>query len=281
MQDQVDALVSRGVKACLLGSAQNDVRVRERAFSGDYQIVYLTPELAVSEAGLSQISHLHKTCGVSVLAIDEAHCISEWGHDYRPDYRKIGSLRSVLPGVPVVAVTATATPRVQREILESLQMMNSSLHVFRSSFERTNLRFEVRRNDKGILEEIVKRSKELGSTIVYVLTTRQADSLTLELVEKFGVKATTYHAKLERQVKIDNHESFLKDESRIMVATLAYGMGIDKKNVRFVVHMGSPASLEAYYQQVRFLRKSTPKAQLRWVSCELLSTYITLIFCDD
>ena len=250
MQDQVSSLVSRGVKACLLGSAQIDPQVRERAFSGDYQLIYLTPELAVSESGRSQIAKLHETRGVSVLAIDEAHCISEWGHDYRPDYRKIGSLRSVLPGVPVVAVTATATPRVQREILESLNMMNSSLHIFRSSFERKNLRFEVVRHSPETLPEIARMARDVGPTIVYVLTTKQADTLAQELVEKCKIPAVAYHAKLEREVKQRNHEAFLSDSAAVMVATLAYGMGIDKKNVRLVVHLGAPASLEAYYQQV-------------------------------
>jgi ATP-dependent DNA helicase RecQ len=268
MEDQVAALVVKGVRACLLGSAQSDRRVREDAWAGKYQLVYLTPELAVSEGGLASIKRLHEQHGgVSVFAVDEAHCISEWGRDFRPDFQRLGRVRLALgPGVPVVAVTATATPRVRAEILQKLGMTGAvpgavpgGPAVFVDSFERPNLRFEaVLRaggGAAGLAAEVAAAiAKRATPAIVYVLTTRAADELAeaLSSSKKHRIAAAAYHAKLEPATKTAVHEAFLRDDPdgpRVIVATLAYGMGIDKPNVRTVVHAGAPASLEAYYQQ--------------------------------
>ena len=154
----------------------------------------------------------------------------------------------MLPGVPFVAVTATATPRVQREVLDRLKMAHERLHVFKTSFERPNLRFEVVRSGKGTLAEVAALARREGPTVVYVLTTRQADEVAEKLCAA-GLVAAAYHAKLAPDARLASHSGFLGDAIRVLVATLAYGMGIDKPNVRAVVHMGAPASLEAYYQQ--------------------------------
>ena len=261
MEDQVAALVKRGVRACMLGSAQADWRVREDAWAGKYQIVYLTPELAVSPQGMLRIARLQADVGVALLAVDEAHCISEWGRDFRPDFQRLGELRAVLPGVPVVAATATATPRVRSEILERMRMTPENTDVFIESFERPNLRFEaVARKAGGAKAIAAWVAAAIGANtpaIVYVLTTRSADELAeaLSSFKASGQKrltAAAYHAKLDAEQRTRVHEAFLRDDPdgpSIIVATLAYGMGIDKPNVRTVVHAGAPASLEAYYQQ--------------------------------
>jgi len=257
MEDQVGALRRRGVAACLLGSAQNDPRVREDAWSGKYQLVYLTPELAASPQGLERIAKLHRTVGVSLLGVDEAHCISEWGRDFRPDFQRLAIVRQALPGVPVIAVTATATPRVRTEVKRRLALVDP-LEVL-TTFERPNLRFEVRRRSAGgvavTAAEVAAIVREAGATVVYVLTTRLADelseALTAALRKGTSYGAAAYHAKLDPERRTQVHAAFLDDDpsARAVVATLAYGMGIDKPNVRAVVHVGAPASLEAYYQQ--------------------------------
>ena len=248
MQDQVGALVRRGIKACLLGSAQASSDVRVDAMAGKYELTYMTPELALKS--IDALSTLHRTTGIGMVAIDEAHCISEWGHDYRPDFLRLGELRKALPGVPFVAVTATATPRVQREILNKLVMFNERLHIFRTSFERPNLRFEVARHSRNTLPEVAELCRRMGPTVVYVLTTRQADEVADALNAMNGLSAAAYHAKLAPDVKLAAHTAFLDDDKLdVIVATIAYGMGIDKPNVRAVVHLGAPGCLEAYYQQ--------------------------------
>jgi ATP-dependent DNA helicase RecQ len=259
MEDQVQALVKRGVRACLLGSAQRDPRVAADAWAGRYELVYVTPETAL--ANVPRLAALHAGVGVSLLAVDEAHCISEWGHDYRPDFLRLGELRAALPGVPFVAVTATATPRVIGEICERLGMREGRRRAWCSSFERPNLRFEaVRRPPAAGLPAALLALflRGGGSMIVYTLTTRQAD----EVAEQLGSALSSsgsggglagqvrpYHAKLDADERSETHRAFLRGRVRVVVATVAYGMGIDKPDVRTVVHLGSPASLETYYQQ--------------------------------
>jgi ATP-dependent DNA helicase RecQ len=229
--------------------------------------VYLTPELAASPAGLERIARLHRDVGVSMLGVDEAHCISEWGRDFRPDFCRLAAVRRALPGVPVVAATATATPRVRREIARLLELGPDAVTVS-TSFERPNLRFEARRrgNASSTAAEVAAICLDAGPTVVYVLTTRLADEFAEALTAALGrlakspksssnnnapLGAASYHAKLDPSRRTEVHEAFLSDApwARAVVATLAYGMGIDKPNVRAVVHVGAPASLEAYYQQ--------------------------------
>jgi ATP-dependent DNA helicase RecQ len=252
MEDQVGALVRRGVRACMLGSAQKDKQVARDAWDGKYQIVYLSPELAVSNRGIAGVQHLDAAVGgISLVAIDEAHCISEWGRDFRQEYLQLGKLRATLPNAPIIAVTATATPRVRREIVQKLYMHEPVAVV--SSFERPNLRFEVAERTadaKDAAIAVAGIARAAGPTIVYVITTRQADALAGALRDE-GVQALAYHAKMDTGDRSEVHRAFLADEpsAQVVVATLAYGMGIDKPNVRAVVHCGAPASLEAYYQQ--------------------------------
>ena len=250
MEDQVAALVSRGVRACLLGSAQPDPRVAEDAWAGKYDLVYLTPELATSERGLGRIRRLHATRAIATLGVDEAHCISEWGRDFRPDFQRLALVRDALPGVPVVAVTATATPRVRAEIVRRLRMdSGDGLEELVESFERPNLRFEARARLPQLPAEVAASVRGRTPALVYVLTTRAADELAEALRAQHGLSAAAYHAKLDAGRRTEVHEAFFRDELGVVVATLAYGMGIDKPNVRAVVHAGAPASLEAYYQQ--------------------------------
>lgn len=262
MEDQVKGLVRRGVRACLLGSAQADPKVRADAWAGRYQLVYLTPELAVRS--IDRLAALHQGRGVSLLAVDEAHCVSEWGHDFRPEFARLGELRDALPGVPVMALTATATPRVQKELMKLLKMRPGRTRTWRTSFERPNLLFSCERAPKpasAAVAEVAAVARRAGPTIVYVLTTRQADEVAASLeAELRGGKppsaistrpkfAAAYHAKLDAAERSAVHAAFLAGELRVVVATVAFGMGIDKPDVRAVVHLGAPASVEAYYQQ--------------------------------
>jgi ATP-dependent DNA helicase RecQ len=246
MEDQVAALVARGVRACLLGSAQTSLRVRDDAWAGRYQLVYVTPELALGCA--ARLAVLHSTVGLALLAVDEAHCVSEWGHDFRPEFARLGQLREHLPGVPFMALTATATPGVQDEVRRLLRMRPERTRVWRTSFERPNLHFSCERaTPREALAQagaaVAAAAAAGGATLVYVLTTRAAD----EAAAKLG--GVAYHAKLDAKERSRVLAAFLAGEVSVVVATVAFGMGIDKPNVRAVVHLGAPASLEAYYQQ--------------------------------
>jgi ATP-dependent DNA helicase RecQ len=250
MEDQVRALRDRGIRACMLGSAQADPRVAEDAWRGAYDIVYMTPELAV--ASCERLSSLHASRGVALLAVDEAHCVTEWGHDFRPEYARLKLLRESLPGVPVMALTATATPRVRKELCEKLGMRVGRTRVWRSSFERPNLRFSCERaRPKDAVLKAAAVAERAGSTIVYVLTTRQADDVAHELGRMLAPrrKVRSYHAKMTREERTSVLGSFTAGSLDVVVATVAFGMGIDKPDVRAVVNIGAPSSLEAYYQQ--------------------------------
>ena len=254
MQDQVGALLAKGIRACMLGSAQQSSTIKEDAWAGRYQIVYLTPELAM--ASCDKLAALSKSVGIALVAVDEAHCISEWGHDYRSEFLRLGELRAVLPGVPFMAVTATATPSVRDEIQKRLRMVPGRTQTWCTSFERPNLRFEVVLLEKnsGLPSDVASAVLAAGPTIIYTLTTRKADEVSLELgaafrALKLKLTVAAYHGKLDADQRLRTHEAFLRDDIRVVVATVAYGMGIDKPNVRLVMHMGSPSSLEAYFQQ--------------------------------
>lgn len=248
MQDQVRALVAAGVKAAYLNNSLTDNQkalMLRRAYEGWYKIIYVAPERLLMPGFLA----FARTQPVSMVVVDEAHCISQWGQDFRPSYLQIRQFVESLPFRPVVtAFTATATARVRQDIRESLALQTP--YELTASFDRPNLYFEVRRGLPSEKEEellsILK--EEPGSAIVYCSTTRQVDETALTLRAQ-GYAAAPYHAKLDAAVRKQNQEDFLYDRVTVMVATNAFGMGIDKPNVRVVVHYNMPKDLESYYQE--------------------------------
>ncbi|TGD81900.1 DNA helicase RecQ [Hymenobacter wooponensis] len=247
MKNQVDQLNAFGVNAQFLNSTLSKSemnKVKKDVISGEVKLLYVAPESLTKD---ETIEFLQKAT-ISFVAIDEAHCISEWGHDFRPEYRKI---RSIIDGlgvqVPVIALTATATPKVQQDIQKNLQMDDAS--VFKTSFNRTNLYYEVRpkHNTKKQLIQYVKQRKGMAG-IVYCLSRKKVEEIA-ELLRVNDVRALPYHAGLDPHVRMANQDAFLNEDCDVIVATIAFGMGIDKPDVRFVIHFDTPKSIEGYYQE--------------------------------
>ncbi len=256
MKDQVDAMQASGVPATFLNSslAAGESRPRLRGLhNGEYKLLYVAPERLLLPDFLDDL----KRWNVSLFAIDEAHCISEWGHDFRPEYRQISTLREVFPGVPFMALTATATERVRADIVKQLHLRESQIYV--ASFNRPNLTYRVRAKsgvDEQVLEFIRARPKESG--IVYCHSRKTSESVALKL-NGGGVPTRAYHAGLSSEVRAQNQELFLRDDIRVICATIAFGMGINKSNVRFVIHHDLPKNVEGYYQETgRAGRDSLP-----------------------
>ena len=219
--------------------------VRTDVLNEKTKLLYVAPE---SLAKTENINFLKQT-NLSFLAIDEAHCISEWGHDFRPDYRNIRSIfEKIKSKIPIIAVTATATLKVQDDILKNLGMKNSK--IFKASFNRTNLFYEVRQKDENINLEIVKyaKSNKGKSGIIYCLSRKKVEELT-EILNINDIKAVSYHAGLDSKTRMNNQDLFISENCDIVVATIAFGMGIDKPDVRFVIHYDIPKSIESYYQE--------------------------------
>ncbi|EYU20981.1 hypothetical protein MIMGU_mgv1a002122mg [Erythranthe guttata] len=236
MHDQCLKLGRHGVSACFLGSGQIDKSVEMKAMSGEYNIIYACPETILRL--ITPLQSLAESHGIALFAIDEVHCVSKWGHDFRPDYREnftAQKLKFLKFDIPLMALTATATTRVREDILKSLCMSKNTKIVI-TSFFRPNLRFSV----KGHLEN--------GPTIIYAPTRKETLSIT-KFLSNFGVKAAAYNAKLPKSHLRQVHKEFHEDELQVVVATIAFGMGIDKSNVRRIIHYGWPQSLEAYYQE--------------------------------
>jgi len=248
MKDQVDALVNNGVEAAFLNSAQTSreqTEVFQTVRSGKLKLLYVAPE-RLMQSGDQFIDFL-KSVNVSLFAIDEAHCISSWGHDFRPEYMQLVKLKRHFPNVPLIALTATADKLVRKDIVERLGLQGSALFI--SSFNRPNIFYKVepKRNSYArLLEYLEPRREESG--IIYVLSRNSADSLAADLRDE-GFDALAYHAGLDKEKRDKHQELFLKDETKIIVATIAFGMGIDKSNVRFVVHVDLPKNIESYYQE--------------------------------
>jgi ATP-dependent DNA helicase RecQ len=266
MKDQVDALRVNGIDAAFLNSTQSHHEQSEtmnRLRNRQLKLLYLAPERLLGHE--AQFLDFLKQIHVSLIAIDEAHCISQWGHDFRPEYLMLAKLKQELPAVPVIALTATADKLTQRDILHKLAL--NAPQTFLSSFNRANIEYlvESKMNSYQKLLGFLARHKE-DSGIIYTLSRQSTVDLAARLQEE-GYAAKPYHAGLERKVREKHQEEFLKDETRIIVATIAFGMGIDKSNVRYVVHMDLPKNLESYYQETgRAGRDGLPSQALLYYS---------------
>ena len=246
MKDQVDALQAAGVAATFLNSslAAGESRPRLRGLhNGDYRLLYVAPERLLLSGFLDDL----KRWNVNLFAIDEAHCISEWGHDFRPEYRQIASLRPQFPGVPMMALTATATERVRGDIEKQLHLREPRCYV--ASFNRPNLTYRVSAKT-GSYDQILKfiRARSRESGIIYCQARKTAESLASKLSAD-GIPAAPYHAGLDSATRSKNQDAFLRDGVRVVCATIAFGMGINKPNVRFVIHYDLPKNIEGYYQE--------------------------------
>ena len=246
MKDQVDGLRADGVPAGLLNStlaAQEANQVQDQARQGKIKILYVAPE----RLALPGFQRFLQSLDVSLIAIDEAHCISEWGHDFRPDYRNLKSLRRDFPGVPVIALTATATEPVREDIVNQLGL--DKPEIFISSFNRPNLTYTIQPKAEplGSLLHLLEKHQG-GSAIIYRFSRKATEETALELSER-GFSALPYHAGLERVLRRETQEKFIRDQVQIVVATIAFGMGIDKPDVRLVVHYDLPKTVEGYYQE--------------------------------
>ncbi len=245
MKDQVRVLRDHGIKAAAIHSGMKRdevIAVMESCIFGGCKFLYVSPERLESELFLKKLRHL-KIC---MLTIDESHCISQWGYDFRPSYLRIADIRRMLPGVPVLALTATATPKVAQDIQDKLGFAQSN--IIRMSFYRENLSYIVRNTDNKLMELAHILQKVPGSGIVYVRN-RMGTKETADFLNANGISATFYHAGLDPLVKDERQKSWTAGKERIMVATNAFGMGIDKPDVRTVIHMDMPNSIEAYYQE--------------------------------
>jgi len=246
MKDQVDQLTAAGVPATFLNSSLGAAEAMARfrgLYAGEYKLLYVAPERLVLDGFMERLNEWP----LKLLAVDEAHCISEWGHDFRPEYRQLDKLRAFLPDVPAMALTATATPRVRDDIVQHLKLRDPA--VFIASFNRPNLTYRVEPKDqpaKQLLAFLKERPGEAG--IVYCASRRQAES-SAESLDSHGITARPYHAGLDTEDRTRNQEAFLRDEVRVICATIAFGMGINKPNVRFVVHYDLPKNVEGYYQE--------------------------------
>ncbi len=246
MKDQVDAMRTTGIAATFLNSSLDYDEIRERTRDldrGTYKLLYVAPERLVNPNFIADL----RRWNLARIAVDEAHCISEWGHDFRPEYRRIAELRGAFPDLPVVALTATATSRVRDDIVSHLALREPRRYV--ASFNRPNLTYRIadkQRASDAIVSLLKARPDDAG--IVYVQSRAGADALA-ERLSAAGIPALPYHAGLDVRVRARNQEKFLRDNVRVMCATIAFGMGIDKSNVRFVIHYDLPKNIEGYYQE--------------------------------
>lgn len=246
MKDQVEHLRHRGIRAAAIYSGltrEEIVTILENCIFGDIKILYVSPERLSSELFQTKLRHIR----VSFITVDEAHCISQWGYDFRPSYLQIANIRKLLPGIPVLALTATATPAVVQDMLEKLGFP-SNPSIFKMSFERKNLAYVVRRaTDKR--EQLIHILNSLkGPAIVYARSRKRTKEMA-DLLSEAGISSTFYHAGLDTAVKDERQKAWQQDQVRVMVATNAFGMGIDKPDVRLVIHIDCPDSIEAYFQE--------------------------------
>ncbi|MFA6062147.1 MAG: DNA helicase RecQ [Gallionella sp.] len=251
MQDQVDALRQLGVNAAYLNSsltAENAREVQGQLLRGELDLLYVAPERLMNSNFLGLLEQVQSKTGLALFAIDEAHCVSQWGHDFRPEYRELTILRERFPTVPRIALTATADAPTRREIVERLSLEQARQFV--SSFDRPNIRYRITIKSSAInqLQDFIRKEHPQDAGIVYCLSRKRVDE-TAEKLRAQGWDALPYHAGLDAATRAANQSRFLREEGVIMVATVAFGMGIDKPNVRFVAHIDLPKSMEGYYQE--------------------------------
>jgi ATP-dependent DNA helicase RecQ len=251
MHDQVAALLEAGVRAAYLNSsltAEAAAASESALLRGELDLVYVAPERLLQPRFLGLLERLAAAPGLALFAIDEAHCVSQWGHDFRPEYIQLSVLHERFPGVPRIALTATADAETRAEIVQRLQL--EAARVFVASFDRPNIRYQVveKANARAQLLEFIRAEHPGEAGIVYCLSRRKVEETAAWLVEQ-GLHALPYHAGMEAAVRRRNQERFLYEDGIVMVATIAFGMGIDKPDVRFVAHLDLPKSLEGYYQE--------------------------------
>jgi len=248
MQDQAAQLAQMGIPAAAINSFQSSAerrQVMEKAARGEYRLLYLSPEKLAAESTFDWLAKVP----VGFFAVDEAHCISEWGHEFRPDYRQLSRLRTSFPGIPIAAFTASATRQVRHDILKQLQMRDPHLYI--ASFHRQNLSYIVHECEARTQMELLARALRQyagESVIVYSPTIRRVEE-TVEYLEENGIAAIPYHAKMEAPMRRQNQERWMSDEVRVLVGTIAFGLGINKPAVRAVIHLSLPKSIEQYYQE--------------------------------
>ncbi|MGA2777107.1 MAG: DNA helicase RecQ [Steroidobacteraceae bacterium] len=250
MQDQVRLLQDNGIAASFVNSSLDarEIAQRTRAMlRGDYKLFYLAPErLLLGEFLDGPLAELDAGPGINAFVIDEAHCVSEWGHDFRPEYRQLCLLRQRHPAIPILCFTATATTRVRGDIVAQLRLRDPKVHL--ASFNRANLHYEVHAKTKRSYGELLALASSGGAGIVYCLSRRRVDEIAAQL-QADGIRALPYHAGLDSDLRREALEAFVRDDIQVVVATVAFGMGINKPDVRWVVHFDLPKSLEAYYQE--------------------------------
>ena len=247
MQDQVDALTQAGIRAACMNSSMpsdHNARTEQLAINGELDIIYLAPERLTLQRTLEWLNQ----CQLSLFAIDEAHCVSQWGHDFRSDYLQLSLLQQHFPAIPRVALTATADAKTREEIVFRLGLQNAK--VFVSGFDRPNIQYRItqKNNPKAQLLNFLQAEHQDQAGIVYCLSRKKVDS-TAQWLQEQGINALPYHAGLDKTVRQQNQQRFLREDAIVMVATIAFGMGIDKPDVRFVAHLDLPKSIEAYYQE--------------------------------
>jgi len=247
MQDQVSALTQAGVRAACINSSMghdHNYQVEQMALRGELDVIYMAPERLALQRCLGWLSQ----CNIALFAIDEAHCVSQWGHDFRSDYLQLGILQQVFPHVPRIALTATADAKTREEIIQRLGLQNA--RVFVSGFDRPNIQYRItqKNNPKKQLLSFLQTEHTGHAGVVYCLSRKKVEA-TAQWLSEQGINALPYHAGLDKSVRQQNQERFLREEGIVMVATIAFGMGIDKPDVRFVAHLDLPKSIEAYYQE--------------------------------
>src|SRR5688572_14217249 len=251
MQDQVAALKQLGIRAAFLNSTLNEEQAKatKRALRvGELDLLYVAPERLVMDSMLEELTRMHEERRLALFAIDEAHCVSQWGHDFRPEYLQLSLLHERFPGVPRIALTATADPQTRDEIVRRLQLEEA--RIFISSFDRPNIRYSIVDKDepREQLLRFIEEEHPGAAGIVYCLSRKKVDE-TAAWLEGHGVRALPYHAGMDSASRAANQARFQREDGVVIVATIAFGMGIDKPDVRFVAHLDLPKSIEGYYQE--------------------------------